>query len=58
LAEFILGRGSILPPHAHPYEQIGYRVEGRLRIGGEEFAVRAGDAWRIPADDERGDQVF
>lgn len=45
-------------PPAHPCERIGYRVEGRLRIGGEKLAVCAGYAWRIPADVERGDQVF
>ena len=26
LAEFRLGRGSVLPAHAHPYEQTGYLV--------------------------------
>ncbi|MBL8259536.1 MAG: cupin domain-containing protein [Candidatus Competibacteraceae bacterium] len=60
MAEFKLAQGSLLPVHAHPYEQTGYLISGRLRlrIGGEEFAARAGDSWCIPADVEHGAQVL
>lgn len=56
LAEFVLARDSLLPLHAHPYEQTGYLVQGRirLRIGDEEFDARAGDSWCIPANVEHG----
>ncbi|MGB2679775.1 MAG: cupin domain-containing protein [Candidatus Competibacter sp.] len=60
MAEFKLARGSLLPEHAHPYEQIGYLVSGqlRLRIGSEEFEARAGDSWCIPADVEHSARVL
>lgn len=56
LAEFVLRRGSALPVHAHPYEQTGYLVQGRLRlrIGDREFEAQAGDAWCIPANVDHG----
>ena len=56
LAEFVLDRGGTLPVHAHPYEQTGYLIQGRLRlrIGDREFDARAGDAWCIPANVEHG----
>ena len=56
LAEFVLDRGGTLPVHAHPYEQTGYLIQGRLRlqIGDREFDARAGDAWCIPAHVEHG----
>ncbi len=56
LAEFVLDRGGTLPVHAHPYEQTGYLIQGRLRlrIGDREFDARAGDAWCIPANVDHG----
>jgi quercetin dioxygenase-like cupin family protein len=52
LAEFHLARGSELPRHAHPHEQTGYLVSGRLRltIDLERFDAGPGDSWSIPAD--------
>ena len=60
MAEFLLNRGSILPVHAHPYEQTGYLVKGRLRlrIGEQELEVGPGDAWCIPLNVEHGAQVM
>ena len=60
MAEFLLNRGSILPVHAHPYEQTGYLVKGRLRlrIGEQELEVGPGDAWCIPLNVEHGAQVL
>ncbi len=49
LAEFRLDEGSALPKHAHPHEQTGYLVRGRMRlvIGDDAFEVRPGDSWCI-----------
>lgn len=61
MVEFKLAKGSLLPTHAHSYEQTGYLISGqlRLRIGGEEeFEARAGDAWCIPANGEHGVRVI
>ncbi len=56
LTEFVLAQGSVLPVHAHPYEQTGYLIQGRLRlrIGEQEFEAQSGDAWCIPANVEHG----
>jgi quercetin dioxygenase-like cupin family protein len=49
MTEFRLHAGSVLPAHAHPHEQTGYLVSGRLRlrIGGEERELGPGDSWSI-----------
>lgn len=45
-----LAPGKSVPDHAHPHEQLGYVVEGsmRLTIDGDEREVRVGDAYAIP----------
>jgi quercetin dioxygenase-like cupin family protein len=60
MTEFLLAKGSSLPLHAHPYEQTGYLVKGRIRlkIGEEEFDVNVGDAWNIPMNVAHGAQVM
>lgn len=49
MTEFMLQKGAILPEHAHPYEQTGYLVEGRLRlyIGKNSKELVPGDSWNI-----------
>ena len=60
LAEFRLKANSLLPAHAHPHEQTGYLVSGRLRltIGSESFAVEAGDSWCVPGGVEHRAEVL
>lgn len=50
LAEFRLRQGAVLPRHAHPHEQTGYLVSGRLdlTIGDATHPVLPGDSWCIP----------
>ncbi|MBJ6723542.1 cupin domain-containing protein [Geomesophilobacter sediminis] len=50
MVEFRLRQGAVLPQHAHPHEQIGYLVSGRirLRIGEEARELSSGDSWCIP----------
>lgn len=50
MTEFRLRAGAVLPAHAHPHEQTGYLVSGRLRlrIGAEVHEVAPGDSWSIP----------
>ena len=52
MSEFSLKGGNVLPAHAHPHEQTGYLVSGRIRltIGDETFEVEPGDSWCIPGD--------
>ena len=46
MTEFRLKKGSILPRHAHPHEQTGYLVSGRIRlhIGDQSFECAPGDS--------------
>ena len=49
LVEFRLEVGALIPPHAHPHEQTGYLVAGRLEltIGGSVHVASPGDGWSI-----------
>ena len=50
LSEFHMEQGSSLPFHAHPHEQTGYLVSGRMRLTVAEvtFEVAPGDSWSVP----------
>jgi quercetin dioxygenase-like cupin family protein len=52
LCEISLAKGSIVPPHQHLHEQIGYVVKGRLvfKIGDEERELAAGDGYVAPGN--------
>ncbi len=56
IARIVLKKGTLVPRHSHPNEQIAYILEGALRflLGDEsnpqEAIVRAGDILVIPAD--------
>ncbi len=56
MTEFRLKKDSLLPRHAHPHEQTGYLVSGRLRlyIDGMPHDVLPGDSWCIPSGVEHG----
>ena len=60
MTEFLLQKGSQLPKHAHPHEQTGYLVKGRIRlsIGPETFEVTPGDSWSIPGGAEHGAEIL
>jgi quercetin dioxygenase-like cupin family protein len=42
--------GGVVPEHAHPHEQVGILLSGRLdfTVGGETRRLGPGDQWRIP----------
>lgn len=52
LAEITLAKGSVVPSHTHPHEQIGYVVSGRVRfqVGDEIRELAAGDSYLIPGE--------
>lgn len=60
MAEFLLGKGSVLPEHSHPYEQTGYLVSGhiKLKIGDAVHDVYPGDSWCIPLDMKHGADII
>ena len=47
---FMIAQGSGIPEHAHPHEQIGTVLKGKmeLAIAGEKRVVTAGGAYLIP----------
>ena len=49
---FRLKKGSAIPSHAHPHEQTGYLVSGRIQLTVAEqvFDAAAGAGWSIPGD--------
>jgi quercetin dioxygenase-like cupin family protein len=60
LSEFHLAQGSLLPRHAHPQEQTGLLITGRIRltIGSEAFEAAPGDTWCIPANVEHQAEIL
>lgn len=60
MVEFRLERGSTLPRHAHPHEQTGYLVRGRLRlhVGDDTCEAAPGDSWCIPVDTPHGAEAL
>ena len=60
LCEFRMEGGKGLPSHAHPHEQTGYLISGRMRftVADESFEVEPGDSWSIPGDVEHSAEAF
>lgn len=60
LVRFRLSKGAQLPAHAHPHEQTGYLVSGRmvLYIDGEAHETGPGDSWTIPGNVEHQAQIL
>ena len=52
MAKFLLGKGGVLPKHAHPFEQTGCLIQGKLNltIGNISREIKAGDCWCIGPD--------
>ncbi len=60
LSEFRIKANTVLPQHAHPHEQTGYLVEGRIRltIGQQTFEAGPGDSWCIPSNVEHRAEIL
>jgi quercetin dioxygenase-like cupin family protein len=59
MTEFKLEQGCEIPVHAHPYEQTGYLVSGKihLTIGDAVHVCTPGDSWSIPENVAHGADV-
>jgi quercetin dioxygenase-like cupin family protein len=59
MTEFVLEKGSVLPPHSHPHEQTGYLVKGHLTltIGAEARDIFPGDSWSIPGNTQHSAEI-
>jgi len=60
LAQFHLEKGSIVPPHKHPYEQTGYMLRGKIlfKEGDQECVVEEGDSWCFLANVEHAAEIL
>jgi len=49
MGEFRIAKGAEVPTHAHPHEQTGFMVSGKLRfdVDGQIFDALPGDSWNI-----------
>lgn len=56
VTQFLISRGTELPRHTHPHEQISYIMSGELdmRVGGHSYHLNAGDSLLLPAGMEHG----
>jgi quercetin dioxygenase-like cupin family protein len=52
VVEVTLPNGTVVPPHAHPHEQCGYLVSGRLEftVEGKSHVVEPGGGWAVPGN--------
>ncbi len=60
MSKFVLEKGSELPLHKHPHEQIGYLVSGKiiLTIGADSCSLDPGDSWAVPGGVEHKAEVL
>ena len=60
MGEFRLTKGAKIPPHAHPHEQTGIMISGKLRfkVGDDLFEAESGDSWCIPGGVEHTADVL
>lgn len=56
VVQFRIADGAEVPTHAHPHEQVGHVVSGRLRfrIDEEERELGPGDGYAIPGGTHHG----
>jgi quercetin dioxygenase-like cupin family protein len=51
ICEFNFNAGTEIPSHAHPHEQVGYVVSGKviMTIDGKDYELTAGDSYAAPS---------
>ena len=60
MGEFRISKGAVIPTHAHPHEQTGVMISGRLRfnVEGNITEAEAGDSWCIPGNVEHSAEAL
>jgi quercetin dioxygenase-like cupin family protein len=60
MSQFKLSKGAKIPSHAHPHEQTGFMVSGKLRftVDGEVVDVAIGDSWCLPGGVEHSAEAL
>ncbi len=56
ICEFTFEANTRIPDHAHPHEQVGYVVSGRVRmtVDGQDYDLGPGDSYRAPSGVRHG----
>jgi quercetin dioxygenase-like cupin family protein len=51
ICEFRFKASSVVPMHAHPHEQVGYVVSGKviMTINGNDYELMTGDSYAAPS---------
>jgi quercetin dioxygenase-like cupin family protein len=52
MVEYFLPKGSYIPDHDHPHEQVSYIVSGRwtVKVGNKEDILGRGDSMGVPSN--------
>jgi quercetin dioxygenase-like cupin family protein len=60
LSEFHMKKGSALPQHSHPQEQVGRLLKGKvvLSVGKEKMEMAPGDCWSVPGGTMHGADIL
>ena len=60
LTEFTYERGSHVPTHKHPHEQISCVIEGKykVKIEGKEYIVEKEDSYLVPPNVEHSQKAI
>jgi len=60
MGRFEIAKGSAIPVHAHPHEQTGFLVSGKLRfnVDGEVMDAEPGDSWCLPGNVEHSAEAL
>ena len=60
LTHFTYEKGSYVPTHKHPHEQISCVIKGKYKvyIGGKEHIVEKGDSYLVPPNVEHSQHAI
>lgn len=60
MSEFRIAKGAKIPSHAHPHEQTGIMISGKLRfnVNDQMFDAETGDSWNISGNVEHSAEAL
>lgn len=60
MGQFKIAKGSIIPNHSHPHEQIGIVISGKLRFNmdGKIWDAETGDSWCLVGDTDHSAEAL
>ncbi len=60
MGQFTIAKGAAIPAHAHPHEQTGIMISGKLRfiVDGKTMDAEPGDSWCLPGGVEHSAEAL